>query len=283
MSSGLELRSATVVLMACRVNLLKRLGRLGLGALKDTKGVVPLKVVVLRAAGSEEEGDYGHGQYDCSWLQKEKDKMKRGLTTLVLHSTLGVVVASGSGSRGIFNGRLRDDFLSVIQGGGGARRGHRARLVGKDKRSGRANGRGVSGLLVVVEVALDSESAVDFMLVTEGRDLSLASLGRFGEGGGSGKVYILEGVVSGEGVGSRLHAGDGHVLEHSDRSAGRNRHIKLRDGLGCGREVTGDSEGHQLDADGTRSGEVVVDGACAALEAHGDALDEVGERHSVVV
>jgi hypothetical protein len=261
--------------MACRVNLLKRLGRLRLSALKDTKGVVPLKVVVLRAASSEEEGDYGQGQYDCSWLQKEKDKMERGLTTLVLHSTLGVVVASGSGGRGVSNGRLRDDFLSVIQGGGGARRGHRARLVGKDKRSGRTNGRGVSGLIVVVEVALDGESAVDFMLVTEGRDLSLASLGRFGEGGGSGKVDILEGVVGGEGVGGGLHAGDGHVLEHCDRSAGRDRHIKLRDGLGCGGQVTGHSQGHHLEADGTRGGKVIVDGACTALEALGDALDEL--------
>jgi hypothetical protein len=200
---------------------------------------------------------------------------------LVLHSTLGVVVASGSGSRGILSDRLGDNFGSVIHRDGGARRGDRARLVGKDKRSGRVDGRGVSGLIVVVgDGVRDVHGVADLMLITEGRGLSLASLGRFGEVGRGGKIDILEGVVSGEGVGESVHAGDRLVLEHCDRSAGRNRHIKLRDGLGCGREVTGDSDGHQLDADGTRSGEVVVDGACAALEALGDALDEVGDRHS---
>jgi hypothetical protein len=263
-------------------NLLKRLGRLGLGALKDTKGVVPLQVVVLSATGAEEKGNCGQGQYNCSWLWKEKDKMERGLTTLVLHSTLSVVVASGSGSRSVFNGRLRDNFLSVIQGGGGARRGHRARLVGKDKRSGRANGRGVSGLIVAVEVALDDESAVDFMLITEGRGLGLASLGRFGEVGSGGKVDILEGVVGSERVGGSLHAGDGHVLEHSDRSTGRNRHIKLRDRFGCSWQVTGHSQGHQLDVDGARSGEVVGDDTFVTLEALEDTGD-AEETHSVLV
>jgi hypothetical protein len=43
--------------MACRVNLLKGLGRLRLSALKDTKGVVALQVVVFRATSSEEKRD----------------------------------------------------------------------------------------------------------------------------------------------------------------------------------------------------------------------------------
>jgi hypothetical protein len=172
--------------------------------------------------------------------------------------------------------------VPVLLGGGSARRGSRARLVGRDKGSSRADGRSVRDLVVVVEVALDDESAVDLMLITEGRGLSIASLGRVGKHGRAGKVDILKGVVSGERVGGRLHAGDGHMLEHSERSAGRNRHIKLRDRLRCGREVTGHSQGHQLDVDDTSSGRVVGDDACITLEALGDALDELGDRHFVL-
>jgi hypothetical protein len=172
--------------------------------------------------------------------------------------------------------------VPVIQGGGSARRGSRARLLGRDKGSSRADGRGVRELLVVVEVTRDGESAFDFMLIVEGRGLSLASLGRVGKHGRAGKVDILKGVVSGERVGDRLHAGDGYVLKHSERSTGGDRHIKLRDGFGCGWQVTGHSQGHQLDVDGTSSGEIVGDDACITLEALGDALNELGDRHSVV-
>jgi hypothetical protein len=43
--------------MVSTADLLKGLGGLRLGALKDIKGVATLEVVVLRATRSEEEGD----------------------------------------------------------------------------------------------------------------------------------------------------------------------------------------------------------------------------------
>jgi hypothetical protein len=45
--------------MEGEVDLLERLGRLGLGALKNGKGVVALQVVVFDATGAKEQGDCG--------------------------------------------------------------------------------------------------------------------------------------------------------------------------------------------------------------------------------
>jgi hypothetical protein len=52
--------------MESKVDLLEGLSGLGLGALEDSKGVVTLQVVVLRATVTEEQRDYGGSQYGCA-------------------------------------------------------------------------------------------------------------------------------------------------------------------------------------------------------------------------
>jgi len=131
----------------------------------------------------------------------EERGQRRGLTTLILHSTFSVVVLRGRGSRSKFD--LGLSFVFVVKRGSvDVRRGSRDESLSRNEKSVRGTVRSVGDLVAAVADVVGrirgEKSGLDLVLVAEGRSDDLACLGRLIEFGRSREVNIIEGAVAGE-------------------------------------------------------------------------------------